>query len=90
MNADIVKSMVEAGLGIAVLSENTFNAERDPNLGSIDLSYLLEARTVCFFIRADIYPRAYLLEFMHLVNPELDRRSVMNALAQASIQAKVT
>jgi len=54
------------------------------------LSYLLEARTVCFFIRADIYPRAYLLEFMHLVNPELDRRSVMNALAQASIQAKVT
>jgi LysR family cys regulon transcriptional activator len=90
MNADIVKSMVEAGLGIAVLSENTFNAERDPNLGSIDLSYLLEARTVCFFIRADIYPRTYLLKFMQLVNPELDRRSVMNALAQASIQAKVT
>lgn len=90
MNADVVKSMVEAGLGIAVLSDNTFNADRDPKLGSIDLSYLLEARTVCFFIRADVYPRTFLLEFMHLVNPDLDRRSVMNALAQASIPAQVS
>lgn len=89
MNADIVKSMVEAGLGIAVLSDNTFNPDRDPKLAAIDLSDLLEPRIVCFFIRADVYPRAYVLEFMRLLTPALDRRTVMNALAEASMKAQI-
>ncbi|MGA1343337.1 MAG: LysR substrate-binding domain-containing protein [Hyphomonas sp.] len=89
MNADIVKSMVEAGLGIAVLSHNTFDPERDPKLAAIDLSDLLEPRIVGFFIRADVYPRAYVLEFMRLLAPALDRRTVMSALAEASVKAQI-
>jgi len=89
MNADIVKCLVESGLGIAVLSANTFNPERDPKLAAIDLSYLLEPRIVCFFIRADVYPRAYVLEFMRLLAPSLDRRTVMNALAEASMNVQI-
>jgi LysR family cys regulon transcriptional activator len=83
MNADVVKSLVEAGLGIAVLSENTYDPAREPRLAAIDLGYLLEPRAVCFSIRADLHPRAYVLAFIQLLAPHLDRRSVMHALEAA-------
>lgn len=83
MNADVVKSLVEAGLGIAVLSGNTYDSEREPRLAAIDLGYLLEPRTVCFSIRADLHPRAYVLAFIQLLAPHLDRRAMMHALDTA-------
>ncbi len=80
MNADVVKSLVEAGLGIAVLSRNTYDPQREPGLEAIDLDYLLEPRSVCFSIRADLHPRAYVLSFIQSLAPQLDRRAMMHAL----------
>jgi len=83
MNADVVKGLVEVGLGIAVLSKNTHDPVREPRLAAIDLCYLLEPRTVCVSIRADLHPRGYMLAFIHLLASDLDRRAVMRALAEA-------
>lgn len=89
MNADVVKSLVAEGLGVAILSRIVYDPVRDPELGCIDLDHLLEPRSVCFAIRADLHPRAFVLSFIRMLVPGFDVRSMPQALSGAAPYAGV-
>ncbi len=84
MNSDVVKSLVEAGLGIAILSSSVYDPEREPRLGCIELGHLLEPRIVCFAVRSDLHHRAFVLAFIRMLVPGLDERALLRALADAA------
>jgi LysR family cys regulon transcriptional activator len=79
-NVDIVKAFVEVGLGIAILPRLSFNSARDPDLRALNVDHLFEPHHASLAIRKNHYLRGFVYEFMHMVAPKIDRRTVEKAL----------
>ena len=83
VDVDVIKAFVEAGLGVAVLPQIAFEAQRDRKLRAVDVGHLFEAHVGCLAIRKNHYLRGYALDFIGTLAPDLDRRAVSRALAAA-------
>ena len=79
-NIDIVKAFVEAGLGIAILPRLSFDAVRDRGLRALSVDHLFEPHHASLAIRRNHYLRTFTLDFMHMLVPKIDRRTVEKAL----------
>lgn len=76
LDADVIKTYVELGLGIGIMAKMAFDPERDRNLRAIDASHLFESSTTRLGIRRGIYLRGFAYEFIELFAPHLARNSV--------------
>jgi len=81
IDAGVCKTYVSAGLGIAVLTSVTFDAQRDAGLRSIPAGHLFQSSTTSIRIRANTFLRPYLLDFVHRVSPRLTPE-VVRAMVQ--------
>ena len=79
LDADVIKTYVELGLGIGILAKMAFDPDRDRNLHAIDASHLFESSTTRLGIRRGVYLRGYSYEFIELFAPHLKRESVERA-----------
>lgn len=79
-NVDVVKAFVEAGLGIAILPRLAYQPSRDPGLRALDVDHLFEPHHGCLAIRKNHYLRGYAYDFIEMVAPRTDRRTVQRAL----------
>jgi LysR family cys regulon transcriptional activator len=79
IDADVIKTYVNLGLGIGLIASIAYDSERDSDLGAIDASHLFPPSTTYLGIRKDAYLRAYMCSFIELIAPGFDR-SVLNAL----------
>ena len=89
IGADVIKSCVEQGLGIAVLSEVTFDAERDVHLRGIPASHLFQASTTKILLSRDRYVRRHMYDFIELCEPRWTRSNVQQSLMKNAAQADV-
>ena len=80
LDADVIKTYVELGLGLGIMAKMAFDAERDRNLSSIDASHLFESSTTRLGVRRGGYLRGYAYEFIELFAPHLPRKSVEQAV----------
>ncbi|MDB6001235.1 MAG: transcriptional regulator, LysR family, partial [Rhizobacter sp.] len=80
-DADVVKSYVELGLGIAILPSIACEAERDHLIASIDANHLFPATVTQIELRRGTYLRSYMIDFISMVYPRWNRESVERALA---------
>lgn len=80
IDADVIKTYVELGLGVGLLAKMAYNAERDQNLAMLDAAHLFPDSTTYLGVRRDAYLRSYVYEFIHLIAPHLDRAAVNAAL----------
>jgi LysR family cys regulon transcriptional activator len=80
IDADVIKTYVSLGLGIGLLANMAYDAERDANLARIDASHLFPPSTTYVGIRRDAYLRAYVYAFIQLLAPHFDQKAVNNAL----------
>jgi LysR family cys regulon transcriptional activator len=87
VDVEVVKAFVEAGLGIAVLPRLAFDRKRDARLRAIDASQLFESHAGCLAIRKNHYLRGYAFDFIQMLAPGFDRRTVEKALVAARIAA---
>jgi LysR family cys regulon transcriptional activator len=87
VDVDLVKAFVEAGLGVAVLPRIAFEPKRDPGLRAIDVSHLFGPHIGCLAIRRNHYLRGYAFDFIEMMAPDMDRRTVEKALAAARAEA---
>jgi LysR family cys regulon transcriptional activator len=71
IDADVCKTYVEIGLGIAILSSVTFDPARDLGLGIRDAKHLFEPSPINISLRANTYLRPFLLDFISAVAPHL-------------------
>ncbi|TFH12167.1 MAG: HTH-type transcriptional regulator CysB [Nitrosomonadales bacterium] len=80
LDADVIKTYVELGLGIGIVAQMAFDPNRDKHLRSIDATHLFESSTTRIGIRRNSYLRSYVLDFIEMFAPHLDRTTVKNAM----------
>lgn len=73
IDADVIKTYVELGLGIGILAELAFIPERDRHLRKIEAGHLFKANTTRLAIRKNEYLRGYTYDFIELFAPHLTR-----------------
>ena len=84
IDADVIKTYVELGLGIGIVAMMAYNPERDHRLRALDASHLFEPSTTRIGIRKDSYLRGYVYEFIAMFAPHLQRDLVDAALRGAA------
>lgn len=71
VDADVCKTYVEMGLGIAILATVAVDPEHDRNLRARDASHLFESSPTLVTMRRNTYLRGYVGHFISLLAPEL-------------------
>jgi LysR family cys regulon transcriptional activator len=80
IDADVIKTYVELGLGIGILAEIAFVPERDRHLRMIWASHLFKPNTTRIAIRKNEYLRGYTYDFIELFAPQLTHSVVFEAM----------
>lgn len=80
IDADVIKTYVELGLGIGILAEISFIPERDRHLRKIEAAHLFKANTTRLAIRKNEFLRGYTYDFIELFAPHLTRAVVEKAM----------
>jgi LysR family transcriptional regulator, cys regulon transcriptional activator len=81
MDADVIKTYVELGLGVGILAAIAFDEERDVNLRAIDARNLFAINTTSVAVRRGGVLRAYAYDFIEIFAPHLNREIVQRAQA---------
>jgi LysR family cys regulon transcriptional activator len=81
IDADVIKTYVEIGLGIGILAKMAFDPSRDKGLRAIDAAHLFEPSTTRIGISRHCYIRSYIYDFIEMFAPHLDTETVKRALA---------
>jgi Transcriptional regulator len=76
VDADVIKTYVELGLGVGILAKMAFDPSRDFGLRLIDASHLFEPSTTRIGLRRNAYLRSYVYDFIELFAPQLTRTIV--------------
>lgn len=80
IDADVIKTYVGLGLGVGLLANMAYDAERDANLVAIDAKHLFPDSTTFVGVRRDAYLRKFAYDFIQLLAPSFDRRAVNESL----------
>ena len=80
LDADVIKTYVELGLGIGIVAQMAFDPNRDKHLRSIDAGHLFESSTTRIGIRKNSYLRGYIFDFIQMFSPQLNRITVKKAM----------
>ncbi len=80
IDADVIKTYVELGLGIGILAKMAFIPERDKHLRMMDAGHLFKPSTTRIAIRKNEYLRGYTYDFIELFAPHLTRDVVAKAM----------
>jgi LysR family cys regulon transcriptional activator len=83
LDADVIKTYVELGLGVGIMASMAFNAKRDQGLKALDASHLFESSTTRLGIKRGAYLRRYAYEFIEFFAPHLPRSIVEPAVMGA-------
>jgi LysR family cys regulon transcriptional activator len=81
MDADVIKTYVELGMGIGIVAAIAFDADRDRNLRALDARHLFEVNLTRLAIRRGTWLRGYTYVFVEAFAPTLTRAVVAAALA---------
>jgi LysR family cys regulon transcriptional activator len=81
IDADVIKTYVELGMGVGIVAAMAFDAKRDRHLRSLDASRLFKSNTTRVAIRRGAYLRGYAYAFLELFSPQLTRKLIDTALA---------
>ncbi len=80
IDADVIKTYVELGLGVGIMARMAFDPERDRTLRARDASHLFETSVTRIGIRRDSYLRGYVYDFIEMFAPHLTRKVVAAAV----------
>jgi len=76
MDADVIKTYVELGLGVGIVAAIAFDEERDRHLAAIDGRHLFADNMTRLAVRRDTYLRDYVYTFIETFAPPLKREAV--------------
>lgn len=80
IDADVIKTYVELGLGIGLVAKMAYDPVRDVNLRAIDAGHLFKPSTTNIGIRRGSYLRGYTYDFIELFAPHLTRQIIDQAI----------
>jgi LysR family cys regulon transcriptional activator len=80
IDADVIKTYVELGLGIGLIASMAYDEKRDSNLRMRDVSHLFAPSTTRIGLRRGAHLRGFTYAFIEMFASHLDRRSVDEAM----------
>jgi LysR family cys regulon transcriptional activator len=80
LDADVIKTYVELGLGVGLVASMAFNRERDIRLNLLDSSHLFQKNTTNISIRRGHYLRGYAYRFIELCLPSLTEVAIRSGV----------
>lgn len=83
VDADVSKTYVELGLGIAILTTISFDPAHDKGLRARDASHLFEPSTTFVSLRPNSYLRTFALDFIKSLAPGLSPEFVKAAVKKS-------
>lgn len=81
IDADVIKTYVELGMGIGIIAGMAFDAERDRNLRAIPVGHLFGSNVSRVAIKQGAYLRGYVYTFIELLAPSLNRKMIEQVIA---------
>ncbi|MCB5184508.1 CysB family HTH-type transcriptional regulator [Methylobacillus gramineus] len=76
IDADVIKTYVNLGLGVGLLANMAYDPVRDSHLVMLDVSDLFPPSTTYIGLRKDAYLRGYAYAFIELLAPHYGRKAV--------------
>jgi LysR family cys regulon transcriptional activator len=89
IDADVIKTYVEFGLGIAILPDMAYDRRRDKSLRAIDAKHLFTPNTIHIGIRRNYYLRGYMYAFIEMFAPHLKQGVVQKALSTSATRRTI-
>ncbi len=80
LDADVIKTYVEVGLGVGIIASMAFDAARDAGLKRLDAAHLFPPNTTRIAVRRGHYLRGYAYRFLEECSPALTQAVVKGAL----------
>ncbi|HEY0561715.1 MAG TPA: CysB family HTH-type transcriptional regulator [Methylophilus sp.] len=84
IDADVIKTYVNLGLGIGLIANMAYDEVRDAQLVRIDCSHLFPNSVTYLGFRKDAFLRGYMLSFIELLAPDVNRNTIDHALKDMS------
>lgn len=81
IDADVIKTYVELGMGVGIIAGMAFDAERDKNLRAISAGHLFGTNVSRVAVKQGAYLRSYVYTFIELLTPALNRKLIDQVLA---------
>jgi LysR family cys regulon transcriptional activator len=81
IDADVIKTYVELGMGVGIIAGIAFDAERDKNLRAISAGHLFGTNVSRVALKQGAYLRSYVFTFIELLTPTLNRKLVEQVLS---------
>lgn len=76
IDADVIKTYVELGMGVGIIASMAYDAERDRNLKAIPVGHLFGSNLSRLAVKQGAYLRSYVYTFMELLAPTLNRKLI--------------
>lgn len=86
-DSDVIKTYVRLGLGVGIVANMAIDAKEDEDLVAIDAQHLFAGHTTWIGFRRGLLLRRYMYDFVQLLAPHLERRTVERANQLASNEA---
>lgn len=80
MDADVIKTYVELGMGVGIVAGIAFEAERDVRLRAVDAGHLFGINLTKLAVRRGVYLRSFVYAFIEAFAPTLTHTAVEDAL----------
>lgn len=85
IDADVIKTYVDVGLGIGIVAAMAYHAERDGNLVRLDVPGLFPPNTTRLGVRRGVFLRDYAYAFIGELVPGLTEARIKEALARDAV-----
>nr|CBA30384.1 HTH-type transcriptional regulator cbl [Curvibacter putative symbiont of Hydra magnipapillata] len=86
MDADVIKTYVELGMGVGIVASVALDAERDRNLRILDAGHLFQVNVTRLGLRKGVWLRGYAYSFIETFVPTLNKAVVARTLVEANHQ----
>ncbi len=80
MDADVIKTYVELGMGVGIVASVALDAERDRQLGILDAGHLFQINVTRLGVKRGAWLRGYAYSFIETFVPTLTKDVVLQAL----------
>jgi LysR family transcriptional regulator, cys regulon transcriptional activator len=85
MDADVIKTYVELGMGVGIIASIALDPERDTQLRVLEARHLFEINLTRLAIRRGTWLRGYAYGFIETFVPTLNRFAVEKAVSQLAL-----
>ena len=82
LDADVIKTYVELGMGIGIIASMAFNPAKDTDLRLLKCDHLFDTNTTYIALRRGHYLRSYAYRFIELCSPKLNEAVIRAGIVQ--------